>query len=635
MSFGVGVGDVIAVGTVCWKTYKKCKESTGKYAELSSEVSNLYTVIKETEELLAQQGLTQEQGTRLATCRQNCEAVLKDLDVLLVKYESLGTHSKRTFDRMGFGMEDLNAIRLRIVSCVTMLDTFNNASSHARLETKLNLLLSEIRSGKREGSVISTATLVNDAETEHEAWLALQRELEDIGISTTVIVEKRQFIVAWFQKAIAAGRLEEDPPIEKDLTGFVATHDSRSPSKQGQKALSRRSPQVATKSGNHNEAQERTTSAQSSSSPKNLPVRSRPPQRKRKASSRASYLVNKLRGKDGPSMLVTAIRAQDENVLRDLLQIGVNPNSKDDDETPALNIAASLGNEQIVNLLLDNGANIDGVSKYEATALVDASDRGSLAVVRLLLDRGAAIESKAYDGITALIIASIRGYHLIVQELLTRGADVDSAAEHGETALVEAASRGHSTIVRSLLDRGADIEARGRDGAAALISAAANGNCLIVQLLIDWGADIEWTNDQGDTPLISAARNDSFGAGLLLLDQNAQIETRNDEAFTALMVASASDSKAMLRLLLGRGANTEARDLKYETALMKAVKLGSEESVRLLLCHGANIEAKDAEGRTAYYLAQSHKYLGVIRLLQEKGANKAYRSALKLKDWQA
>ena len=126
MSFGFGVGDFIAVGGLCWKVYKKCKDSSGNYAELSGEVSALYTVIKETEELLSQQGLTQEQQAKLDTCRQGCEAVLKNLDGLLIKYESLGTKSQRTFDRIGLGNEDINGIRLRLISNVSMLDAFNN-----------------------------------------------------------------------------------------------------------------------------------------------------------------------------------------------------------------------------------------------------------------------------------------------------------------------------------------------------------------------------------------------------------------------------------------------------------------------------------------------------------------------------
>ena len=126
MSFGYGVGDFLAVGELCWKVYKKCKDSTGNYAELSNEVGALHNVIKETEELLSQQDLTEEQRSKLVSCRQGCEDVLRDLDGLLVKYESLGMKSRRTFDRLGFGMHDMNGIRLRLISNMSMLDAFNN-----------------------------------------------------------------------------------------------------------------------------------------------------------------------------------------------------------------------------------------------------------------------------------------------------------------------------------------------------------------------------------------------------------------------------------------------------------------------------------------------------------------------------
>lgn len=126
MTFGYSVGDFVTVGQLCWKVYKKCKDSPGIYAELSSEVGSLHNVMKETEELLSQQSLTERQKVKLVACRQGCEDVLKDLDRLLVKYERLGTSSRRTFDRMGFGMQDMNGIRLRLISNVSLLNAFNN-----------------------------------------------------------------------------------------------------------------------------------------------------------------------------------------------------------------------------------------------------------------------------------------------------------------------------------------------------------------------------------------------------------------------------------------------------------------------------------------------------------------------------
>ena len=128
MSFGFSVSDFLAVGQLSWKIYKNCKDSPEDYVELSKEVGALYNVIKETEELFSQQDLTPQQESRLLACQEGCEKVLNDLDRLLVKYESLGTKSRRTLDRMGFGTHDMNDIRSRLNLNVSMLDAFNNAS---------------------------------------------------------------------------------------------------------------------------------------------------------------------------------------------------------------------------------------------------------------------------------------------------------------------------------------------------------------------------------------------------------------------------------------------------------------------------------------------------------------------------
>ena len=49
----------------------------------------------------------------------------------------------------------------------------------------------------------------------------MRRELEDVGISPGVISEKRQFIIAWFQEAVAAGRLDEDVPSDDDESSVL------------------------------------------------------------------------------------------------------------------------------------------------------------------------------------------------------------------------------------------------------------------------------------------------------------------------------------------------------------------------------------------------------------------------------
>lgn len=130
MSFGFSVGDflVIVISKLCWSVYKKCKDSKSSYTDLTGEITALYAVIKETEELLDQEDIPERQLKKLIPCQQSCNNVLKDLETLLKKYEKLGTQSGRVFDRMRFGDEDIAGVRQRITMNITMLDSFINAS---------------------------------------------------------------------------------------------------------------------------------------------------------------------------------------------------------------------------------------------------------------------------------------------------------------------------------------------------------------------------------------------------------------------------------------------------------------------------------------------------------------------------
>jgi hypothetical protein len=126
MDFGFGFGDLIAVGTLCLKVYQRYKSSLGNYRELSSEVGALHNVIKESKGISSQQRLNAEQKARLALSKVGCEEVLAELGNLLVKYKILGTEELGKINRVGFAMQDLDTVRLRSISNVSMLDAFNN-----------------------------------------------------------------------------------------------------------------------------------------------------------------------------------------------------------------------------------------------------------------------------------------------------------------------------------------------------------------------------------------------------------------------------------------------------------------------------------------------------------------------------
>ena len=127
MSIGVSPSDFITIPTFAWTVYKACKESSDDFKHISTEVASLHIVLKETRDSLSEHILSRDQETRLDTLGKACYDVLKDLEDLLKKYESLGTQSQRTWDRMRWGLEPISDLRDRLISNTTLLTAFNSS----------------------------------------------------------------------------------------------------------------------------------------------------------------------------------------------------------------------------------------------------------------------------------------------------------------------------------------------------------------------------------------------------------------------------------------------------------------------------------------------------------------------------
>ena len=102
-----------------------CKDSSNDFRNISSEVASLHVILKELEENLSDQSMNSHQQAQLNVLGDGCNEVLKDLDNLLKRYQRLGTKSQRTWDRMKWGLEDIQTIRDRLISNVSLLATFN------------------------------------------------------------------------------------------------------------------------------------------------------------------------------------------------------------------------------------------------------------------------------------------------------------------------------------------------------------------------------------------------------------------------------------------------------------------------------------------------------------------------------
>jgi hypothetical protein len=155
---------------------------------------------------------------------KNCRAVLVQLERLLTKYQSLGTKSKRTWDRIKFGTEGLQTIREKLTfhtSSINLFLTTLGTGSLGRIEKKLEEIMEEIRAGKREPTVLTTVDDDNEEAETH--WNALKSELLDDGFTRQDIEAHKGAIKAYIQELVDRGELQEirrasasveDAPVE-------------------------------------------------------------------------------------------------------------------------------------------------------------------------------------------------------------------------------------------------------------------------------------------------------------------------------------------------------------------------------------------------------------------------------------
>jgi hypothetical protein len=124
MSFGYSIGDVVSLGQLAWKVYKSCKDAPESFKNVSQEALSLHALLMEVEENLSAQTLSSTRQARLKTIEDGCRNVLEELQSLVNKYESLGTQSKRTWDRMKWHHNDIAELRSRLSSNALLLTAF-------------------------------------------------------------------------------------------------------------------------------------------------------------------------------------------------------------------------------------------------------------------------------------------------------------------------------------------------------------------------------------------------------------------------------------------------------------------------------------------------------------------------------
>ncbi len=190
--------------------------------------------------------------------------------------------------------------------------------------------------------------------------------------------------------------------------------------------------------------------------------------------------------KASKTQLFEAVNAQNVEMVKALLECGLNPSvNNQNGETPLL-LASKNGHISLAELLLNKGADVRTTFGDSSSALHLSAKRGDTILGSLLMKHGAKSAAMDDNGLTPLHIAAREGFDDFLQMMVEYESDIDTSPidDYGISPMHDAASNGYEKVVRILLKSGAPPSIQDYGGVTPLHLAAGNGHKTVVRLLL-------------------------------------------------------------------------------------------------------------------------------------------------------
>lgn len=294
---------------------------------------------------------------------------------------------------------------------------------------------------------------------------------------------------------------------------------------------------------------------------------------------------------EGRTALSLAAARGSVEVVRALLDRGLDENHKDDLGWTPLHAAACEGHRAVCGALTEQGSvlRVAEMDNEGRTALILAAQEGHVAAVRLLLDRRCPIDHRAYDGHSALSAALLEEQAEAAELLMRRGADTDVRDAEGRPLLYLLVLERRLEMAALLLEKGGvPLESRDAEGRTALHVACWQGAAETTSVLLRHGANPNAQDAAGRPPLHSVAWTGHAPVGRRLLDAaGLDIDLSCHQGATALSIAAQEGHVHIVAMLLERGADPEHVDKYNRTPMKVAAKHGHHNILQLLESYGA------------------------------------------------
>ncbi|KAJ3652485.1 hypothetical protein Zmor_018446 [Zophobas morio] len=198
-------------------------------------------------------------------------------------------------------------------------------------------------------------------------------------------------------------------------------------------------------------------------------------------------------GKNGKTPLRAAVEKQSLPLITYLLDHGAESTIQ-----TAFLVAIETRNLDIIRLLIQKGVNLNAAYNSGHTPLTKALELGYFEIAEFLVENGA--DCKSYDKSKLCLFDYVSGNNLGMIEFLVKlGVSLDLVGSGGYTPLTKAAEMENFKLVKYLVEKGAKLNQPDENGKNALSIAAVKCSFRIVKYLLDAGADREIAKTELDS----------------------------------------------------------------------------------------------------------------------------------------